>query len=51
MAIWQRKPPHGLIVHSDRGPQYASKEYRNLIKMSHFVERVSKKDDCGDKSY
>ena len=24
MAIWQRKPGNGLIVHSDRGSQYAS---------------------------
>ena len=28
MAIWQRKPKQGLIVHSDRGSQYASLAYR-----------------------
>ena len=28
MAIWQRKPLKELIVHSDRGVQYASDEYR-----------------------
>ncbi|SER42510.1 HTH-like domain-containing protein [Nitrosomonas sp. Nm51] len=32
MAIWQRRPPPGLIVHSDRGSQYASKAYRKLLK-------------------
>ena len=32
MAIWLRQPPPGLIVHSDRGSQYASKAYRNLLK-------------------
>jgi len=25
MAIWQRRPRKGLIVHTDRGSQYASK--------------------------
>ncbi len=24
MAIWRRKPPRGLIIHSDRGSQYCS---------------------------
>lgn len=26
MAIWQRRPKTGVIVHSDRGSQYASKD-------------------------
>ena len=50
MAIWQRKPPTGLIVHSDRGSQYASKEYRNLLKMHHYAGSMSKKGDCWDNS-
>ncbi len=28
MAIWQRKPPRGLLWHTDRGSQYISKEHR-----------------------
>ncbi len=32
MAIWRRKPPHGLIFHSDRGSQYCSREFQKLIK-------------------
>ena len=32
MAIWQRQPNEGLIVHSDQGVQYASHQYRNLLK-------------------
>jgi len=31
MAISLRQPPPGLIVHSDRGSQYASNAYRNLL--------------------
>ncbi len=26
MAVWQHQPQEGLIVHSDRGSQYASRE-------------------------
>ncbi|HWA27798.1 MAG TPA: IS3 family transposase, partial [Lacunisphaera sp.] len=31
MAITQRRPKPGLIVHSDRGAQYASDDYRQLL--------------------
>ena len=37
MAIWLRRPLPGLIVHSDRGSQYASKAYRNLLKAYGFI--------------
>ena len=37
MALWQRHPEAGLIVHSDRGSQYASKAYRRLLKVNDFV--------------
>lgn len=50
MAIWQRKPLTGVIVHSDRGLQYASNEYRKLLKMYHYVGSISKKSDCWDNS-
>lgn len=48
MAIWQRKPKRGLIVHSDRGSQYASYEYRKLLKMYGYVGSMSRKGDCWD---
>lgn len=31
MAIWQRKPAKGLILHTDRGSQYASRNHRGLL--------------------
>ena len=49
MAIWQRQPTVGLIVHSDRGsPQYASKAYRRLLKAHGFVGSISRKGNCWD---
>ncbi|HCX3290188.1 TPA: IS3 family transposase, partial [Legionella pneumophila] len=50
MAIWQRKPKAGLIVHSDRGSQYASKQYRSLLNQHGLVGSMSKKGDCWDNS-
>jgi transposase InsO family protein len=48
MAIWQRKPPKGLIWHTDRGSQYASKEHRALLKQHHIQQSMSRKGDCWD---
>ena len=48
MAIWQRKPGRGLIVHSDRGSQYASHDYRKLIKIYDCVGSMSRKGNCWD---
>jgi len=48
MAMWQRRPEAGLIVHSDRGSQYASKVYRRLLKSNSFIGSMSRKGDCWD---
>jgi transposase InsO family protein len=48
MAIWQRKPKSGLIVHSDRGSQYASKAHRKLLKSNGFVGSMSRLGNCWD---
>jgi putative transposase len=48
MAIWQRRPGAGLLVHSDRGSQYASKDCRRLLKAHGFVGSMSRKGDCWD---
>jgi putative transposase len=48
MAVWQRRPGPGLVVHSDRGSQYASKDYRRLLKAHGFLGSMSRKGDCWD---
>ena len=48
MALWQRKPPRGLIWHSDRGSQYASDSHRLLLKEHGIVQSMSRKSDCWD---
>lgn len=46
MAIWQRRPQAGLIVHSDRGSQYASKVYQKLLKDNGFIGSMSHLGNC-----
>jgi len=46
MAIWQRKPKDGLIVCTDRGPQYASHQYKRLILAHEIQGSMSRKGDC-----
>ena len=48
MAIWRRRPKAGLIHHSDRGSQYASKAFRRLLKAHGILGSMSRKGDCWD---
>lgn len=48
MAIWRRKPSPGLIFHSDRGSQYCSREFQELIKDYGIRSSMSRKGDCWD---
>lgn len=48
MAIGQRQPAAGLILHSDRGSQYASHEYQGLLKQHGIVCSMSRKGNCWD---
>ena len=45
MAIGQRCPNNGLIVHSDQGVQYSSQEYRNLLKRHSIIVMWSTRND------
>ncbi len=48
MALWRRQPQAGLIHHSDRGSQYASKAFRRLLKAHGTQGSMSRKGDCWD---
>ncbi len=47
-AILRQRPRKGVICHSDRGVQYACKEYRRLLKKLGFVQSMSRKGNCWD---
>ena len=47
-AYWHRRPAPGLILHSDRGSQYASDQYRRLIADFRLVQSMSRRGNCWD---
>ena len=47
-AVGRARPPRGVILHSDRGVQYACKSYRNLLGRLGFVQSMSRKGNCWD---
>jgi transposase InsO family protein len=48
MAIAHRRPPPGLLHHSDRGLQYACERYRALLRRHHMISSMSRAGDCWD---
>lgn len=47
-AVSREKPGAGLIVHSDRGCQYASREFRALLNRHQALGSMSAKGNCYD---
>lgn len=48
MAICHRKPLKGLVSHTDRGSQYASKSHRKLLESHGIKQSMSRKGNCWD---
>ena len=48
MAIAQRNPKPGLVVHSDRGAQYASSLHQELLTQHGLLGSMSRKGNCWD---
>ena len=48
MAIRNRKPKVGTIIHSDRGSQYACDDFATLVKDNTLVQSMSRKGNCWD---
>jgi transposase InsO family protein len=48
MAYERRNPGAGLLHHSDRGSQYASQDYQELLKAYRMQRSMSRKGNCWD---
>lgn len=48
MALFRRKFPKGVVVHSDRGSQYCSKKYRKILSLNGLIGSMSRKGNCWD---
>ena len=48
MAVLHRQPPAGVLFHSDRGVQYASKSFREKLSEYQMIQSMSGKGNCYD---
>jgi transposase InsO family protein len=51
MALMQRQPAQKLIIHSDRGSQFASGAYRQLLADHELVASMSRPGNCYDNAF
>ena len=50
LALQARKPPRGLMFHSDQGCQYSAKDFRQLLSEEGIVQSMSRRGNCWDNS-
>ena len=48
MAIGQRQPATGLLMHTDRGSQYGADSYRQILAQHGIQASMSRKGNCWD---
>jgi len=48
MALARRRPPRGLLHHSDRGSQYASGAYQRVLTQQGIIGSMSRRGNCWD---
>ena len=51
MALRQRRPTGQLILHSDRGRQFASAAYREMLARHGLLASMSRKGNCYDNAF
>ncbi len=51
MALHQRQPGRPLIVHSDRGSQFASAAYRQVLAEPGLLASMSRSGNCYDNAF
>ncbi|MDE8604378.1 IS3 family transposase [Marinomonas sp. RSW2] len=48
MAIWRRRPTKRVLVHSDQGAQYTSKDWQTFLKDNNLEASMSRRGNCHD---
>ncbi len=48
MALFRRGFPEQVVVHSERGSQYCSNDYRDIITDYNIKQSMSRKGNCWD---
>jgi putative transposase len=48
MAVWRRKPVEPVMVHSDPGSQFTSKDWRDFLTAHRLEPSMSRRGNCHD---
>lgn len=48
MVVWRRRPPKGVIVHSDQGSQYGSDDWQRFLDAHKMEPSMSGRGNCRD---
>ena len=46
MAVWRRKPAGQVMVHSDQGSQFTSREWQTFLRQHGLEPSMSRREDC-----
>ncbi len=48
MAVWRRKPIGQVMVHSDQGSQFTSREWQTFLHQHNLEPSMSRRGNCHD---
>ena len=48
MAVWRRKPKHRVLIHSDQGSQFTSRDWASFLKAHNLEHSMSRRGNCHD---
>jgi len=51
MAVWRRKPKSKVLVHSDQGSQFTSREWQSFLRQHNLEASMSRRGNCYDCEY
>jgi putative transposase len=47
-AVWRRKPKHRVMIHSDQGSQFTSREWQTFLSQHNLDASMSRRGNCYD---
>jgi len=48
MAVWRRKPRNRVLIHSDQGSQFTSRDWASFLKAHNLEHSMSRRGNCHD---
>ncbi len=48
MAVWRRRPKQKVLIHSDQGVQYTSRDWRDFLREHNLEASMSRRGNCHD---